>query len=73
MGTSWPNKTTVFAQLNFENLTQEMAQGQGEPASLATLMAAARQHAAFFAMTQERYISLVNSRSFTSCDGQSDQ
>ena len=31
-------KTTMFAQLNFENLSQEMAQGQGEHlASLATL------------------------------------
>jgi hypothetical protein len=54
-------KTTVFAQLNFENLSQEMAQGQGEHlASLATLMGVpAEQHAAFFAMTQERYTSLV--------------
>jgi len=33
------HKTTMFAQLNFENLSQEMAQGQGEHlASLATLM-----------------------------------
>jgi hypothetical protein len=54
-------KTTVFAQLNFENLSQEMAQGQGEHlASLATLMGVPpAQHAAFFAMTQERYTSLV--------------
>ena len=54
-------KTTVFAQLNFENLSQEMAQGQGEHlASLATLMGVpAEHHAAFFAMTQERYTSLV--------------
>jgi len=55
------HKTTVFAQLNFENLSQEMAQGQGEHlASLATLMGVpSEQHAAFFAMTQERYTSLV--------------
>ena len=55
------HKTTVFAQLNFENLSQEMAQGQGEHlASLATLMGVpAEQHASFFVMTQERYISLV--------------
>ena len=55
------HKTTMFAQLNFENLSQEMAQGQGEHlASLATLMGVpAEQHAAFFAMTQERYTSLV--------------
>ena len=56
------HKTTVFAQLNFENLSQEMAQGQGEHlASLATLMGVPAEHqAAFFAMTQERYTSLVN-------------
>ena len=55
------HRTTVFAQLNFENLTQEMAQGQGEHlASLATLMGVpSEQHAAFFSMTQERYTSLV--------------
>jgi hypothetical protein len=54
-------KTTVFAQLNFENLSQEMAQGQGEHlASLATLMGvSAENQPAFFAMTQERYTSLV--------------
>jgi len=54
-------KTTMFAELNFENLSQEMAQGQGEHlASLATLMGVpAEQHAAFFAITQERYTSLI--------------
>lgn len=54
-------KVSVFAQLNFENLSQEMAQGQGEHlASLATLMGVQVEHqAAFFAMTQERYTSLV--------------
>lgn len=54
-------KTTMFAQLNFENLSQEMAQGQGEHlASLATLMGVPTEdHAAFFTMTQERYTSLV--------------
>src|SRR3977135_2206798 len=54
-------KTTLFAQLNFENLSQEMAQGQGDHlASLATLMGVPAEHqAAFFAMTQERYTSLV--------------
>ena len=54
-------KTTMFAQLNFENLSQEMAQGQGEHlASLATLMGMPAEHqTAFFAMTQERYTSLV--------------
>lgn len=54
-------KTTLFAQLNFENLSQEMAQGQGEHlASLATLMGVPAEHQTeFFAMTQERYTSLV--------------
>ena len=54
-------KTTVFVSHNFENLSQEMAQGQGEHlASLATLMGVpVEQQEAFFAMTQERYTSLV--------------
>ena len=54
-------KTDVFASINFENLSQEMAQGQGEHlASLASLMdVPAENQAAFFAMTQERYTSLV--------------
>ena len=54
-------KTTMFAELNFENLSQEMAQGQGEHlASLATLMGVPVEHQAeFFAMTQERYTSLI--------------
>jgi hypothetical protein len=51
----------MFASLNFDALSAEMAQGQGEHlASLATLMGVpAERHAAFFAMTQERYTSLV--------------
>src|SRR5512139_2152787 len=55
------HKTTVFASLNFDALTAEMAQGQGEHlASLASLMGVpSAQHPAFFAMTQERYTSLV--------------
>lgn len=54
-------KTTMFALLNFENLTQEMAQGKGEHlASLASLMGIpAEQHSAFFALTQERYTAFV--------------
>lgn len=54
-------KTTMFASLNFEALSAEMAQGQGEHlASLASLMGVpAEHHAAFFAMTQERYTSLT--------------
>lgn len=54
-------KVNVFAVLNFENLAQDMAQGQGEHlASLATLMGiSVTQQPAFFAMTQEKYASLV--------------
>lgn len=54
-------KTTMFASLNFDALSAEMAQGQGEHlASLATLMGIpAERHGEFFAMTQERYTSLV--------------
>ena len=54
-------KSTVFVSVNFENLSQEMAQGQGEHlASLASLMdVSAENQTAFFAMTQERYTSLV--------------
>src|SRR5262245_10878187 len=54
-------KTTVFVSLNFENLSQEMAQGQGEHlASLASLMdVPVENQAAFFAMIQERYTSLI--------------
>ncbi|MGH7908481.1 MAG: DUF3015 domain-containing protein [Thermodesulfobacteriota bacterium] len=56
-------KATMFAEINFENLSQDMAQGQGEHlASLATLLGVpAEQQAEFFAMTQERYTSLIQS------------
>jgi len=48
---------TVFANLNFDNLSQEMAQGGGEHlASLATILdVPAEQQAEFFALTQEKY------------------
>ncbi|OLB56567.1 MAG: orotate phosphoribosyltransferase [Nitrospirae bacterium 13_2_20CM_2_62_8] len=54
-------KAKVFAQISFDNLSQEMAQGQGEHlASLATLMGVPAEHQAeFFAMTQERYLALI--------------
>ena len=61
-GQVWADqKTTMFALMNFENLPQEMAQGKGEHlASLASLMGIPdEQHAAFFALTQERYTALV--------------
>ncbi len=55
------HKTTMFASLNFEAISAEMAQGQGEHlASLATLLGVPAEHQAeFFAMAQERYTSLV--------------
>jgi hypothetical protein len=55
------HKATVFAAANFENLSQEMAQGRGEHlASLATLMGVPANHQGeFFAITQDQYISLV--------------
>ena len=54
-------RTAVFASLNFENLSQEMAQGEGEHmASLATLMGIpADRHPEFFAMAQSEYRNLV--------------
>src|SRR3989475_12905893 len=56
-------KATMFAEINFENLSQEMAQGQGEHlASLATLLGVpAEQQPAFFALTQEQYTTLIQS------------
>jgi hypothetical protein len=56
-------KTTMFAEANFESLSQEMAQGQGEHlTSLATLMGVPQdEQPAFFAMTQERYTTLIQS------------
>ena len=55
-------KVNVFAAINFENLSQEMAQGRGEHlVSLATLMGIPEgQHEGFFEMTQQNYSSLVN-------------
>ncbi len=61
-GKLWASeKVNVFAALNFDNLAQEMAQGQGEHlTSLATLMGIPEEnHQAFFAMTQENYITLI--------------
>jgi hypothetical protein len=53
-------KTIMFAELNYETLTQEIAQGRGEHlASLATLMGIpAERQTLFFALAQERYESL---------------
>jgi len=63
-GSVWAeHKVTMFAEINFENLSQEMAQGRGEHlASLATLLGVpAEHHTEFFVMTQERYTSLIQS------------
>lgn len=61
-GAVWASeKVNVFATVNFDNLSQEMAQGEGEHlTSLATLMGIpVAQQPAFFAMTQEKYTTLV--------------
>ena len=63
-GVVWAeHKVTLFAEINFEDLSQEMAQGQGEHlTSLATLMGVpAEQQPEFLAMTQERYLALIQS------------
>lgn len=54
-------KVNVFAAVNFSNLSQEIAQGQGEHlTSLATLMnIPTDQHKTFFAMAQEKYTTLI--------------
>ncbi len=55
-------KVNVFAAVNFEDISQEMAQGRGEHlTSLATLMEIpADQHEIFFAMAQEKYTTLIH-------------
>lgn len=54
-------RANAFASLMYENLAQEMAQGQGEHlASLATLLGIpAEQQAEFFALTREKYVTLI--------------
>lgn len=56
-------KVNVFAAINIDNISQEMAQGQGEHlTSLATLMdIPADQHEIFFTMAQEKYTTLIQS------------
>ncbi len=56
-------KVNVFAAMNFDNISQEMAQGQGEHlTSLATLMdIPTENHQEFFSMTQSQYTSLIES------------
>ena len=56
-------EVTMFAEVNFESLAQDMAQGQGEHlASLATLLRVPTEYQpTFFAMTQEKYTKLIQS------------
>ena len=56
-------EATLFASLTFDNLSQEMAQGGGEHlASLAMLLGVpAEQQPEFFALTQEKYTTLIQS------------
>jgi hypothetical protein len=55
-------QVNVFASINFENLSQEMAQGQGEHlVSLATLLGIpAEDQPAFFSLAQEKYAALIS-------------
>lgn len=55
------HKVMMFAGLNYESLSQEMAQGGGEHlASLATLMGVpAEQRSEFFSLTQDKYTTLI--------------
>ncbi len=54
-------KLNAFASINFDTLSQEMAQGRGEYlASLATLMGVPKEdQAEFFALAQDKYVSLL--------------
>lgn len=56
-------KVNIFAAINFENLSQDMAQGRGEHlTSLATLLGVpAEQQGEFFVLTQEKYTTLIQS------------
>lgn len=62
-GTIWDSqKAGLFIEINYANVMDDMARGGGEHlASMATLMGLSEdKHPEFFAMTQERYLSLVN-------------
>ena len=53
----------VFAATNFENVSQDMARGEGEHlTSLATLMGVPEdQQAEFFTLAQDNYTTLIQS------------
>jgi hypothetical protein len=57
------HKVMMFAGLNYESLSQDMAQGGGEHlASLAELMGVpAEQQSEFFSLTQDKYATLIQS------------
>ncbi len=56
-------RVNVFAAINFENLAQDMARGEGEHlASLATLMGVPEdQQTEFFTLAQDKYTTLIES------------
>ncbi len=61
-------KVDVFASANLDNLSQEMAQGQGEHlASLASLLGVPAEHQSeFFALTQTKYTAIFPTEQTTS-------
>ena len=63
-------KVDMFASVNLDSLSQEMAQGRGEHlASLASLMGVpAEGQSEFFAMTQAKYASLFPTERTTSSE-----
>ncbi len=60
-------RVNVFAGINFENLSQEMAQGSGEHlSSLATLMGVPVElQPQFFALVQEHYDAILQAQNAT--------
>lgn len=60
-------RVNVFAGINFDNLTQEMAQGSGEHlSSLATLMGVPEDlQPQFFALVQEHYDAILQAQNAT--------
>lgn len=56
-------RVNMFAAINFDNLSQDMARGEGEHlASLATLMGVPEdQQAEFFTLAQDKYTTLIQS------------
>lgn len=63
-------EVNAFADLNFDNLKQDMAMGRGEYlASLGSLIGVAPAHQdEFFALTQTHYTTLVGSEQTTSAE-----